>query len=159
MTMVSPPQISCSALFLADHASVESGKLYVNGGYWNRLQFPSFPTYYTFSVAAVLLVPWHDHKQHEFSIHFTTADGKRVGGELSGNFSAGTLPGAKEGDPSVFPIAATIGNFLLERSGDYEVVIEVDGQALDRWSFGVSQQLSAFGHVAPVDASSIPPAK
>ena len=157
MTTTSPTQISCSALFLADHASVESGKLYVNGGYWNRLQFPSFPTYYSFSVAAVLMVPWHDHKQHEFSIHFTTADGSRVGGELLGNFSAGTVAGAKEGDPSVFPIAATVGNFLLERPGDYEVVIEVDGQVLDRWSFRAAQQLSTSGQVPPVGPSNVPP--
>jgi hypothetical protein len=156
MTIADPTQISCAALFLADHASVESGKLYVNGGYWNRLQFPSFPTYYTFSVAAVLLVPWHDHKQHDFSIHFTTSDGTRVGGELAGNFSAGTLPGAREGDPSVFPIAAAIGNFLLERPGDYEVVIEVDGHALDRWPFRVSQQLSAYGQVPPAESAKDP---
>lgn len=142
MTTSNPAQISCSALFLADHAVVESGKLYVNGGYWNRLHFPAFPTVFTFSVAAVLMVPWHDHKQHGFSIHFATADGQKVGGELAGNFNVGTEPGAKDGDPTLFPIAATIGNFVFERPGDYEVVVEVDGVALDRWAFRAAQQLS-----------------
>lgn len=31
-----------AAFFLADHASVESGKVYANGAFWNRLNFPTY---------------------------------------------------------------------------------------------------------------------
>ena len=34
---------SVEAFFVADHADVVGGKVYVNGGFWSRLQFPSYP--------------------------------------------------------------------------------------------------------------------
>jgi hypothetical protein len=135
MTTGAPAELFAPTLFLADHAAVENGKLYVNGGYWNRLNFASYPAAMTFSVAAVLSVPWNDHAEHRFSITFETADGQRVGGEVSGTFSAGTAPDAKDGDDMLLPIAATIGNFSFDAPGDYTAVLQVDDIPINRWPF------------------------
>jgi hypothetical protein len=135
MTSGAPYELTAPTLFLADHAAVENGKLYVNGGYWNRLNFPSFPASINFSVGAVISVPWNDHREHAFAIFFETADGERIGGEVTGTFTAGAVPGAKDGDEVLLPVAATIGAFPFERPGDYTVVLHVDESPLNRWAF------------------------
>ena len=43
--------IYAEAFFTADHGAVENGKLYVNGGFWNRLGFPSYPAVTPFPYA------------------------------------------------------------------------------------------------------------
>ena len=45
------------ALFTADHAAVENGKVYVNGGFWDVLNQPSYPAQVSISLVAVISVP------------------------------------------------------------------------------------------------------
>jgi hypothetical protein len=149
----SPTALDSPALFLADHAAVESGKLYIHGGFWSRLNFPSFPAALNFAVAATIRVPWHDHKQHEFVIRFENADGEQIGGTISGNFAAGTAPDAREGEAAVLPLAAVINNFVFERAGDFSAILEVDGEVLNRWPFRVVHQLMPFN---PIDPANLP---
>lgn len=128
------------AFFLADHTAVESGKLYVNGGFWSRLNFPSFPAVTTFGVAVVLSIPWRAyHQPHKFSVWFEDADGKKFGGDIGGDFTVGASPEMKVGDSTIMPIAALVGNFMIPNPGDYAAVLSVDGQELSRWSFRAIQ--------------------
>ncbi len=134
-----PTDLYADAFFTADHAEVQGGKLYVNGGFWTRLSFPSFPQVFSFSVCVVLHIPWRAHHQsHSFAISFEDADGQTVT-NLEGEFSSGTLPDMRAGDFTVFPMAAQVGNFVFQRPGDYAAVLRVDGTEIKRWRFRAVQ--------------------
>lgn len=129
-----------AAFFLADHGSVESGKVYTNGAFWNRLQFPTFPTMVSFSVVAVIVVPWRAHHQlHRFTVAFEDADGKAVGGQFEGEFQMGTMFDQRVGENSIVPLAMPVSNIVLERAGDYAAVLTVDGAEVARWPFRAVQ--------------------
>ncbi|MGH3800970.1 MAG: DUF6941 family protein [Pseudonocardiaceae bacterium] len=124
------------AFALADHAVVESGKLYVSGGFWSGLNLPSFPAVLNFAVFAVLHVPSRAYLQsHKFLVYFEDADSKELGGRFEGEFRVGAGPHMRTGDPTILPFAAPITNFVIERPGDYACVLKVDGSELDRWNF------------------------
>src|SRR6266545_519243 len=103
------------AFFVADHAAVENGKLYVNGGFWNRLAFPSFPAMLSFSIVAVVEVPWRAyHQPHKFTVRFEDADGHPISGFLEGEFQVGAAAELKRGDPTPLPFAAQVNNFAFQ---------------------------------------------
>lgn len=131
-----PAEIQACAFFLADHAVVENGKLYVNGGFWNQLYSAAYPVVRTFGVAAVLHIPWREHhKGHEFAVTFEDADGRQLSARFDGQFNVGTAPNMRVGDFTIMPVAAYATNFVLERPGDYVALLEVDGAELSRWRF------------------------
>lgn len=135
-----PTDIHAEAFFTADHAVVESGKLYVNGGFWSRLNFPSFPVVHNFSLAVVLHIPWRAHHQrHSFAVSFEDADGQTTTNRLEGQFQTGTLPDMRPGDFTEVPMAVQVGNFVIQRPGDYSAVLQVDGTEIRRWRFRAVQ--------------------
>jgi hypothetical protein len=149
MTVVPDTDMHAAAFFLADYASVESGKVYASGAFWNRLNFPTYPTMVSFSVVAVIVVPWRAHHQmHKFTVAFEDADGRPLGGQFEGEFQLGTTFDHKAGDNRVVPLAMPVSNIVLERAGDYAAVLAVDGAEIARWRFGAVQ--FATGHpIAP----------
>jgi len=131
-----PADIQACAFFLADHAVVENGKLYVNGGFWNQVYSAAYPVARAFGVAAVLHIPWHQHHQgHTFAITFEDADGRALAARFEGQFRVGTAPNMRVGDFTIMPVAALATNFVLERPGDYLALLAVDGRELARWRF------------------------
>ena len=131
-----PAEIQASAFFLADHAVVENGKLYVNGGFWNQVYSPAYPVVRAFGVAAVLHLPWHQHhKDHVFAVTFEDADGRALPARFDGQFRVGTAPNMRLGDFTIMPVAAYATNFVLERPGDYLALLQVDDVELARWRF------------------------
>jgi hypothetical protein len=146
-----PTDLYAEAFFTADHAAVESGKLYVNGGFWSRLNFPSFPAVHNFAVCVVLHIPWRAHHQrHTFAISFEDADGQTSPNRLEGQFQSGTAPDMRTGDYSLVPVAVAVNGFVLQRAGDYSAVLELDGLEVSRWRFRAVQVVTA--------ASAFPPA-
>lgn len=140
MTELPGTDLHAAAFFLADHASVESGKVYANGAFWNRLNFPTYPTMVSFSVVAVIVVPWRAHHQmHRFTVAFEDADGAVIGGQFEGEFQVGTAFDHRVGDNSIVPLAMPVSNIVLERSGDYSAVLTIDGAEISRWRFGAVQ--------------------
>jgi hypothetical protein len=138
--MIPETDLFATAFFLADHAAVENGKVYVNGGFWNQMQFPAFPAAASFSVVGVLNVPWSAHNQpHQFQVHFTDADGHQLDGEFSGQFEVTPNPAAGVGDPFLMPIAAVASGFVFQSPGHYSAMLIVDGEEISRWGFRVSQ--------------------
>jgi hypothetical protein len=128
------------AFFTADHAAVENGKTYVNGGFWDSMALPSFPTAVSLSVVAVLRVPWHAyHHRHSFTVTVEDADGKKLPVEFKGDFQVGTAPDMKVGQPTILPIAAVANGMPIERPGDISFVLSVDGGEIDRWTVHVNQ--------------------
>lgn len=132
--------ISSHAFFLADFASVESGKAYVSGGFWNRMSMPEFPSAAFFSVVAVLDVPWDAyHTVHTFSISVEDADANELPPRFDGEFQVTTAPHMKVGDPTIMPIAAVINGVPFERPGDFSFILRIDGEEIDRWPLRVVQ--------------------
>lgn len=141
-----PVDLHAEAFFTADHAVVESGKLYVNGGFWSRLSFPSFPVVHNFAVCVVLHIPWRAHHQrHTFAVSFEDADGQLTSNRVEGQFQTGTAPDMRTGDYSVVPIAIGVNGFVLQRAGDYAAVLQVDQTEINRWRFRAVQVFGAPG--------------
>ncbi|HEU0206975.1 MAG TPA: hypothetical protein VFQ74_09845 [Pseudolysinimonas sp.] len=137
--MIPETDLFATAFFLADHAAVENGKVYVNGGFFNQMQFASFPVAATFSVVGILNIPWSAQNQpHKFAVHFTDADGHQLDGEFSGEFQVTPNPEAGIGDPFLMPIAANANGFVFQGPGHFSAVLLVDGEELSRWSFKVN---------------------
>jgi hypothetical protein len=137
--MIPETDLYATAFFLADHAAVENGKVYVNGGFFNQMQFATFPAAATFSVVGILNIPWSAQNQpHRFAVHFTDADGHQLDGEFSGEFQVTPNLEAGIGDPFLMPIAANANGFVFQGPGHFSAVLLVDGDELSRWSFKVN---------------------
>jgi len=157
MTGGSSTDIDAKAFFLADHAVVESGKVYANGAFWDRLNFTTFPGTRTFAVVAVLHVPRDAyHQNHGFAVWFEDTDRNPIHGRLEGQFSVGASPEMKVGGPTTMPLAAVINNFVLHQPGCYACVLEVDGSEVARWRFQAVQVFESSGP-APSGPMAIPP--
>jgi hypothetical protein len=153
-----PTDLHAEAFFTADHAAVESGKLYVNGGAWNQIGHPSFPAVQAFTVAAILHIPWRAHGQnHAFGIWFEDADGQSLGGRLEGRFEAERPLGALPGDYSIAPLAVNVNGFVFSKPGDYAAVLSVDGTEISRWRFRAVQTFNVPGVVGPPISGNEPP--
>jgi hypothetical protein len=150
-----PDEVQACAFFLADHAVVENGKLYVNGGFWNQVYSLIYPSVRAFGVAAVLHIPWRQHhKAHVFTVTFEDADGGSLPARFDGQFRIGTAPNMPVGDFTIMPIAAFVSNFALDRPGDYSALLHVDGAELARWRFRAVQAPDPIGGTqARADAS------
>ncbi|HEX5190574.1 MAG TPA: hypothetical protein VFW16_13590 [Streptosporangiaceae bacterium] len=135
-----PEEIQACAFFLADHAVVENGKLYVNGGFWNQVYSAEYPVVRAFALAAVLHIPWRKHHEgHGFEVTFEDADSRPLSARFEGQFRVGTSPSMRVGDFTVMPVAAFVTNFVLDQPGDYAALLEVDGTELARWRFRAIQ--------------------
>lgn len=136
--MIPETDLYATAFFLADHASVENGKVYVNGGFWNQMQFASFPAASTFSIVGVINVPWSAQgQQHRFAVTFTDADGHQIDGEFAGQFEVNN-PNAAIGEPFLMPIAAAANGFVFQGPGHYSSVLKIDDEEASRWGFTVN---------------------
>lgn len=152
-----PTDLHADAFFTADHGESLGGKLYVNGGFWSRLQFPTFPAVHNFSVCAVLHIPWRAHHQHHsFAISFEDADGQTMT-SVEGDFQSGTSPEMRAGDFSTIPMAVQVGNFVFPRPGNYAAVLQVDGTEISRWRVRALQVVGFPSMLPPQPGGGIPP--
>jgi hypothetical protein len=133
--------IRALAFFAADHAAMENGKLYVNGGFFNMLRHSTYPLVVpTLAVAASLHLPWHSYqKDHHFTVTLEDEDRKELPLRAEGAFRVGADLLLRHGDPSVFNIAGTVTNVVFERPGTYNLVLTVDGKELARWELQARQ--------------------
>jgi hypothetical protein len=134
-------------MFLADRAEAISGKLYVMGGAWDRLQVPELPgpLPVPISVAVVITVPWSlTNRQFTFSLELVDVDNAPVqisdeeeeGGLFSIPFEVGRPPGLREGRPQKNVLSVMIGPGLeFEREGTYSFRGLIDGEELNRATF------------------------
>ena len=151
-----PTDIYAEAFFTADHAANENGKLYVNGGFWNRLNFPMYPAVHSFAVCAVIHIPWRAHHQsHTFAISFEDADGQTTPNRFEGEFQTGTSPDMRPGDFTNAPFAVQVGNFVFQRPGNYAAVLQVDGTEIKRWRIR-ALQVAGIPMMPPPQAGDTP---
>jgi hypothetical protein len=161
MTLTPETDIHASAFFLADHAAVENGKVYVNGGFVNRLGLPALPATVSIAVVAVLHVPWRAyHQRHKFAIGVVDADENRLPLRIEGEFQVGAGPDMKVGEPTIMPVSAVINALPLDGPGTFSFTLEVDGTKIARWPVYVVQVVVPGlppGGFGPPGPASIPP--
>jgi hypothetical protein len=134
-----PEHLGIDYLLLADAAQVQNGKLFLIGGGWDRVQFPSFPSQVPVGVALGVRVPPHDTGvRHTFVI---TAHGEndqelfKVEGEFELHKPAGTPADFSQ----LFQIAVQ-ASLVLAADGRYSIEANVDdGKARKTVAFFVSK--------------------
>jgi len=130
----SPMAFEALALFTADHAAVENGKVYVNGGFWDILSQPSYPAQISISLVAVIKVPYTAYlEDHRVTVELVDADEERLPLKIEGNVRVSAAPHMNPGEPSTLPLAFPLNGVSLERAGDYWFVLSVDEDELARY--------------------------
>lgn len=141
------------AFFPADHAEVVNGKLYMNGGFWGRLNFPLFPQVLPpMALVAVLEVPFSAyHAEHTLALGVEDADGTALPLHVDATFRVGADAQMQYGDPTVMPLAVPVNNLVIPAPGDYLFTLTVNGELLERYAIR-AQQVSV-----PVQLNVMPP--
>lgn len=130
----SPMDFEALALFTADHAAVESDKVYVNGGFWDTLFLPSFPVQVALSLVAVIKVPSRAYQEdHRVVVEMVDADEGQLPLRIDGKLRVGASPHLNPGEPTTVPMAFPLNGVSLERAGDYWFVLSVDGDEIARY--------------------------
>lgn len=153
MTTHDPRDFKVLAFFPADHAVAENGKLYVNGGAWSQVRFPSYPQVVPMAaLVAVLEVPFTAlNAEHMLDIGMEDQDGGPLPLRAQVKFRVGSGVSLDYGDPSVMPVALPIPNLVLPKPGSYTFTLSVDGQEAARFRF------SALHVAIPLQFSISPP--
>jgi hypothetical protein len=123
------------AFFAADHAVVENGKAYINGGFWDNILQPSYPAQISVSLVAVVRVPAEAYlANHRLAVEMEDANRKKLPNlKIEGEFRVGTPPHLEPGEPTPLPVAFPLDRLTIERAGNYWFVLSVDGDEIDRF--------------------------
>jgi hypothetical protein len=127
--------VNIHALMLADSAQAVDGKLYILGGAWNMLRFPTFPASLMVGIAVAIDVDWNEtNRRHHLDIHFEDADGHEMEPRIGADFEAGRPPGAIAG-ADLRIVLAVNGPLTVPAPGTYSAVATIGGQELARTRF------------------------
>jgi hypothetical protein len=129
------------AFFAADHAVVENGKVYVNGGFFDRVYFPVFPAPLA-SIAVVGLISvsaQHFQRDHRFIVELQEAGNDTPIVKIEGGFRALPAADAEPGEPNHWPLAVPLSGFSLPRAGDYYFVLSINGNEAARYKVRAMQ--------------------
>ena len=138
----SPRDFEALALFMADHAAVEGGKVYVNGGFWDTIRQPSYPAQVYVSLVAVIRVPSTAFlEDHRVLVEMVDADEERLPLKIEGDVRVGPAPHMNPGEPSTLPLTFPLNGLTLERAGDYWFVLSVNGEELARYRIRALQMV------------------
>jgi len=133
--------IEIDFLLLADWAETLGGKLYIQGGGWDRKLFQAEGRPSSFAVAAGILVPWNlTNMQHSFALTFETGDGASFGPNINGGFNMGRPAKSTPGQKFRAALAVRI-DMPLPGLGSYSVSLNVNGEISKRVSFYVVDSL------------------
>ena len=153
MTTDDPRDFKVLAFFPADHAAVENGKLYVNGGGWQQVRFPGYPQVIPWTALVALLeVPFTSMgAEHRLSIGNEDRDGAPLPLKAEVKFRVGAPATMDYGDPSVMPIALPLPNLVIPAAGSYTFTLAIDGKEAARF------RIVAMQVAVPLQFSLIPP--
>ena len=128
-------------LMLADWAETINGKLYIQGGGWDRKLVPPKGQPISFGIAAGILVPWHlTNQENRFRLTFETGDGQELS-RIEGGFNVGRSVKALPGQKFRTPFSARVGLSVPEEEGAYLARMVVNGTITKEVSFYVVNQL------------------
>jgi hypothetical protein len=122
------------AFFTADHAVVESGKVYINGGFFNRVYHPVFPAPLSIAVVCLIEVSAEQfQRDHQFTLDLQEEAGEtNPVVSIQGGFRVAPMPDAEPGEPSQVPLAVPLTGLSLPRAGDYWFVLSINGHEVAR---------------------------
>ena len=133
-------QVEIDTLMLADWTETINGKLYIQGGGWDRKILNPHQSA-DFAIAASVLVPWNlTNQQHEFAITIESEDGTPVAPALTGSFTVGRPPQAQPGQRFRSPLAVRMG-LRLPGVGAYRVVMRLNNDVTRSAAFYVVDAL------------------
>jgi hypothetical protein len=124
------------AFFAADHvAMTPDGKLYVNGGFFELLRFPSFPAFLpSLGMAAVFEIPFHQVMcDHVITVVLRDPEGRDLPVQIQANFRSAPGFDTKFGDPSLVPFGVTVTNVQFPMAGNYHLALSLDGVELRKY--------------------------
>lgn len=124
-------------LILGDYAHMADGKLYLQGGGWERLNVNSgFPTKQMFGIATSVLVPWDETNQLiNLEIEVQTEDGGSLA-KINGQMKVGRPPDHPPGMTQRSVVAANLP-LELKTAGSYVIIARLEGQEMKRTPFFV----------------------
>jgi hypothetical protein len=145
------------AFFAADHvATSPDGKVYVNGGFYSLLRFPTFPaTLATLGVGAVLEIPFQDSlKDHVIRIGLRDSEGQELKVRVEAGFRNALSPESQFGDPSIIPFGVTVTNVEIPAPGAYELVLWLDNTEREVYRLrAVQVGMPTIGRPVPAEPS------
>ncbi|MGI8540193.1 MAG: DUF6941 family protein [Rubrobacteraceae bacterium] len=137
-----PDDFKVPAFFVADHAVVENGKVYVNGGFFNRIYQVAYPTQISIAVVSLVEVPYTELLQdHRFAVEMLDAEKKKLPApvRIEGGFRLAPAPDSRVGEPTMMPLAISLDGLSLERAGDYWFVFFINDNEMASYHMRVEQ--------------------
>lgn len=117
-----------AAAFLCDYASVREGLLHILGGGITRVWRDEFPAPLGVGLAVVFeLHRMELGRPHEVQIEIRDADGGSLA-EIRGGFGADATPAMQPHEKALVPFTIGLHGLAVQKHGDYEATIAVDGQ-------------------------------
>lgn len=124
-------------LLLADASEAINGKVYVLGGGWNVLRFPTLPQNWNISIALGVDVAWDETNQpHSLELVVENPDGAVVTDEFSASFETGRPPGLPPGQEQRV-VVSLVTKATLSAAGPHAAVARVNGDEIGRTRFYV----------------------
>jgi hypothetical protein len=143
-----------AAALLCDHATVREGLLHVLGAGITRVWRDEFPA--PLGVGLAIVFELHQDetgRPHELAIHVRDEDGGGVA-EVKGAFGADKNPTLAVHERILVPMAFNLQPAQIEKHGNYEITLLVDGQFKRSIQFAVrpsSERAAALLPPAPPD--------
>ena len=142
-------------MLLADHAVVENGKLYINGGGWTITGPDPFP----YAIALIIEVPWdRANIKHHFRLELLDEDGESVevpttsGADalvVEGDFEVTRPLGAKPGTPLPLPIAVNLTPAPpIPAGARYAWNLSINGETREDWRLSFATRPQEPGSTA-----------
>jgi hypothetical protein len=130
--------------FPADYATVQDGKVYASGAYFNILRFPSFPASLpSMALVAVLEVPFHTNQQdHLLEMGLIDPDGQPTPFRVEGTFRTAPKIEHQFGEPGTTPLAVPIHGLQIPGPGKYRFTFAVDQKPLAQYAINVVQTVA-----------------
>lgn len=131
-------------LILGDYATMADGKLYLQGGGWDRLTIGGkLGQPRTLGIAASVRVPWNEtNRTGHLQIEVQYEDGQSLA-KINSEFKVGRPAEIPEGLDQRAQVAGNL-TMPIEKFGTYAIVASLEGEEVGRTSFYVvpSQQLA-----------------
>ncbi len=137
------------AFFTADHAVVENGKVYVNGGFFDTVYNSVFPTPLSIAVVCwIQVLPEQFQRDHRFTVQMNEAGYTQPILKIEGGLRVAPSPDAEPGEPTRVPLAVPLTGFSLPRAGDYWFTLSINDHRVAR-SRVRARQVGMIGQVLP----------
>jgi hypothetical protein len=126
-------------IVLADWSEVINGKLYLQGGGWDTIHAPSFPTSRNVAVAVSLSVPWAEtNRTHKMEFKILNEDTGQVLAHMDGEMVLGRPPDLPPGSDQVALVSLN-SPLTFEGAAQCVFIVTLNGEERKRKAFRVRQ--------------------